>query len=393
MDIRDAQFYDLIARGLGAGDYQTFFDDYLAQKYNRLNISGVDWDPDIQIDFSFTQLEADFDIYTMPTYVDVDSPGVYKSTQGFELSTGKIPRMRHGYAINEKILREEMAIFQKTGSFSTDLSTRMRDLLFDHSDKLIGGGRNAFTYQRDQMVSKREFQITLENNPGGIKGITLGTNKYPENKTVLTGNKRWFTNLSSDGTLPDNLTPGSESDPIKDLKDRVRKLKNMGIINCQYEVEYDTFQITIQHPKVRTAVVLSMYPLTQNSNVESIAANLTDEAVKSGLERLIGCPIVVNEDVVAVEKFDKQSGKVERKQIKAFEPNVWVLMPVGNIGNIKSVMPIVVDPNARVATFDGGRSILKQWFNAETNTQYIEYECTALVVLDKVKYMLYLTIG
>lgn len=386
---RDTNYYDLIRYGFTNESYQEFVDSYLYDLHTGRKTDGFEWDNDIQIDFTYAQIQAELGLDTLPTYVDVDSPGVYKSVEGFQLSTGTIPRAKHGYALNEKILREEMIFSQRTGRFSTNLAQKMRDLVFDHTSSLVNGNYNALTLQRDQMVSTGQFVLDATNNPAGIKDITFSAKVPTGNKVVLSGNNKWFTSLNP-------LTEGSTSDPIKDLKDQVRKLRRKGVQAVHFEVDYETFQNCLQHTKIRQAIALNIYPLADAANMASLAAVLDDATLKSRLEAIIGCPIKVIDNIVAIEKFDKATGKSRSagNEMRSFAANVWVLVPDGSLGTIKAVEPIVVpDPAARIAWYDGGRTVMKQWYDIKTNTQYIETELTALVVPNKPQYMLYLTIA
>jgi len=383
MTPRDNNYYDLIKYGFANESYQEFVDTYLANLHNGRKTTGFEWDSDIQLDFTYHQIQAELNLNTLPTFVDVDSPGVYKHTEGFQLSSGTIPRAKHGYALNEKILREEMIMSQRTGRFSTNLAQKMRDLVFDHTAKLIGGNYNALTLQRDQMVSTGSFVLDASNNPAGIKDITFTARIPDKNKKVLTGQKRWFT---------DETTEGTASNPIKDLKDQVYDLKRIGVSAMHFEVDYLTFRRCIEHTKIRTAITLTLYP--NSPNIADMATLLDESIIKAKLEGIIGCPIKVIDNIVAVEKFSKEAGKVVKEQMRSFQENVWVLVPDGKLGTIKAVEPIAVpDPAARFAWYDGGRTILKQWYDTRTNTQYIESELTALVVPDKPQYMTYLTIA
>ncbi len=380
---RDLSYYDLIKYGFTEETYQEFVDTYLAHLQNGRKTDGFEWDSEIQIDFTYHQIRAELGLDTLPTFVDVDSPSVYKHVEGFELSSGTIPRAKHGFALNEKILREEMIFAQRTGRFSVNMSQKMRDLVFDNTKKLIGGNYNMLTYQRDQMVSKGYFKLSAENNPAGIKDITFKAQIPQDNQKMLSGNKRWFT---GSGT-----TEGTECDPIKDLKDMVYDLKRKGVSNVHFEVDYLTYRRCMEHSKIKTAIALSIHPLADPANIAPLAALLDETVIKQKLESLIGCPIKVIDNIVAVEKFNKEKGMVEKNQIRSFEENIWVLVPSGKLGTIKAVEPIVVpDPAARIAWYDGGRTVLKQWYNTQTNTQYIESELTALVVPDKPQYMMFL---
>lgn len=387
MTPRDANYYDLIKYGFTDESYQEFVDTYLYDLHTGRKTDGFEWDNDIQIDFTYAQIQAELGLDTLPTFVDIDSPGVYKSIEGFQLSTGTIPRAKHGYTLNEKILREEMIFSQRTGRFSTNLAQKMRDLVFDHTSKLINGNYNALTLQRDQMVSTGSFILDATNNPAGIKDVTFSAKIPDANKKALTGTARWFTSI-------DPLTEGAASDPIKDLKAMIKALKKKGLRSFHFEVDDETFQNTLQHSKIRSAIALNIYPLADAANIASLAAVLDDATMKTRLEAVIGCPIKVIDNVVAVEKFDKAAGKSVKNEIRSFASNVWVLVPDGSLGTIKAVEPIAVpDPAARLAWYDGGRTIMKQWYNTQTNTQYIETELTALVVPNKPQYMFYLTIA
>lgn len=387
MDVRDANYYDLIANGLGNATYQEFVDTLLADKYNGLKVEGFAWDPYMQIDFNYNQIQAELGINTMPTYVDIDSPAVYKSTEGFQISTGKIPRFKHGFRLDEKILREQMIIAQRTGRFSNNMSTVMRRLLFDSTDKLIGGNYNGLTYQRDQMVGNGEFILSLENNPNGIKGIKFSANVPDKNKMVLSGDNKWWTNTET-------MTEGSKSNPPKNLMDMVKLATNAGLRAFHFEVDKATFDRDIMHSKLRMAAALIQYPQFTGDQLTQIAANMDDDVIKANLERKIKARIIVKDDIVSTESWNEATESIEKKQFSAFPENKWVLVPDGSLGNIKAVEPIVVpDPAARIAYFDGGRTVLKQMFNMRTNSQEIESELTALVVPDKPKYMYYLTVA
>lgn len=386
MERRPISFYDFIGLGLGKTTYQEFVDKMMADTQNGLRTPGFAWSPYMQLDFAYDQIEAELAIYTMATYVDIDSPAPYKSSEEVELSSGKIPRFKHGYALNEKILRDHAILSKKMGGMmSPNLREDMLTLLFNHSEKLIVGNYNTLTYQRDQMISNGGFMLTTENNPGGIQEIEFKANIPSANKKALTGDKRWF--------IDDNGTEGSKSNPIADLKDMVTLATRKGVLRRHFEVGKSTFDKTLSHSAVRLAIGWAKSPIAGEEAAKQIGANITDDEAKTILERLIGAPIEVNENIVSVESFDKKTRKIVKPQIISFKENTWVLVPDGALGEIKVVEPIWVDdPAARVATYDGGRMVLKQTYDLRTNTQYIESECTALVVPDKPKYMFYLTI-
>lgn len=376
MNTRDKGFYDLLGLGLGERTYQGFVDSTMADFQNTRKTDGFDWSPDIQMGFTYEQIEAELGLASIPTFVDVDSPGAYKERQGISLGMGSIPRGKHGFAINEKILREEMIIAQRTGRYSNGLGEKMLDILFDSTSDLIKGNYAGLTLQRDQMVSTGMFELTAENNPDGLRSMQFKASIPTKNITTLPSAKQWF---GSEGKEK------AGSDPIGDLRDIVDKMEDAHVENFHFEVDKKTFRQALTHTKVLDAIATNLYPATQNATPSVLVANLGREAQKLALESVIGAPIVVKNNIVKIE------GKGE---IRTFKENVWALVPDGSLGDIKAVQPIfVADPGARIAEYDGGRTVLKQWFNTSTNTQYIESELTALCVPSRPKHMFQLIVG
>ena len=138
---RDLKFYDLLGTsGVGFDNrkFQEFIDRF-QEKYNVPQTDGFDWDDEIQIDFTYQQLQEELGIATLPTFVDVDSPAPYKSFDNVVIGSNKIPRFKHGFAMNEKIIREQMILAQRYGSLSATAKSQLMKLLFDSVDKLIMG--------------------------------------------------------------------------------------------------------------------------------------------------------------------------------------------------------------------------------------------------------------
>ena len=125
-------YYDLLTVGLGNFSFQQFVDKF-QRKYNVLQTEGFDWDPDIQLDYTYEQLIASLGIVTLPVYVDVDSEGLDKSLGEFKIGSNKIPTQKHRYPINAKMLRERMIMYQRFGDASLTQETRtaLMNLLFE----------------------------------------------------------------------------------------------------------------------------------------------------------------------------------------------------------------------------------------------------------------------
>lgn len=388
---RNASFYDLLGvRGLGFDNakFQAFVDKF-NEKYNTLNTDGFDWDDEIQIDFTYQQLQAELGIATLPTFVDVDSPAPYKSQDSFVIGTNKIPRFKHGFAMNEKIIREQMILAQRFGGLANGTKEVLLKLLFDSVDKLIQGNRNELTYQRMRVVSTGQFEITAENNPQGIKDITFDFGIPTANKATLSGTAQWWT--KADHTVANQ---GSKSDPITDLKNWRKAATKAGVPLGQFEISQDLWDDLMTHTAVLSKIGYALYPVASTADTAvAYAQNLTDDAVKSTMEKIVGAPIVIRDTKAVIEKYDTTVRGLKKESIDSFAPKNVAYIPQGTIGTIKAVEPIAVeDPAARLAWFDGGRTIIKNTFNTDTNTQYITSECTALVVPNVSKYMYIFTV-
>ena len=384
--IRDAAYYDLVERSLAGLSYQEFVDTLFADKYNTPDTSGFVWDEEIQMDYTYHQLQAEMGIYAMATYVDVDSEGPLRSPQGIELTTGKIPRMKHGFKLNEKIIREQMIMASKN-AFDTAAQNSIMNILYNSTDQLLGGNYNSLTYQRHQAVSTGTLTLLDTNNPQGIKNVTFDFKVPAANITTKAGNYRWWTDDAY-------TTEGSSSDPVADLVAFIKAANDAFAPVSILEVSKRGFDRFLGHSKVLIAVGYYSNPEAASDTIASnIAKRLSAEEVRALLERKLGVTIRIIDTISVVEKYNKTTKSVDFTRISAFDEDAWSLIPDGTIGTIKAVQPIVIpDPAARIALFDMGRTVLTQTFNAKMKYQYIESELTALCVPSNVKYMYILNI-
>lgn len=379
-------YYDLMTFGLGNQKFQDFVDKFQL-KYNTPQTDGFAWDSEIQLDYTYEQLIASLGITTLPVYVDADSEGLDKSLGNFVIGSNKIPTQKHRYAMNAKMLRERMIMVQKFGEAALNSDTRsaLMDLLFESTDKLIGGNRNALTHQRMRVCSTGQFTIDLENNPRGLQGITFDFGIPSANKVVLTTTARWWTNAEHT-----TANEGSASDPLMFLKNKRKEMKKAGYPNGHFEMAADLYDDMLTHSAVLKRIGYSLYPIAAGDDVaKNYAANLTDDAKKDAIERIIGAAIKTYDSVAAVEKFDAEAKAIKPVTIENFKATNVSFVPDGQIGTIKSVRPMVFtdDPTQRIAWFDGGRTLITNRFEAKTKTMYVESEMAVLCVPNMPQYM------
>ena len=384
----DLTYNDLVTSALGnIKNLQEFIDDVFAEKYNGLQLDGFRFAPEMQVDFTYEQIEKTLGLNVMATYVDIDSPGTPISMDGFTLTTGKIPRMKKRAEYDENEMRKIMVLQERFGNTSMRSINAAKRTLFDVTDKLIGSHTNSMTYQRHQMISKGQLEITSTNNPAGIASVTFSASVPAANKTTLTGNYKWW----ADAT---HAAEGSSSNPIGDLRAKRRAMEQKNVISMHMEIDSLTFEDLLGHSAVKKAIGYHIQPLAGSDTIASaIAVNAGFDAQKAVLEKLIGCRIVPIDSIVAVEKFDKATMALAQTQIRAFSPDVCVFVPDGLLGEVKTVEPVKLPlTNGTYADYYGGRLLMTVDFNILRKIQYIETEMTSLVVPDKPKYMMYLTV-
>ena len=381
MITRDSNYYDIMALGLGgARDYQEFVDTFFADKYNAPQTDGFMWDENIQIDFTYEQLQAELGIYALATFVDIDSPGGTHANQGYTVSAGKIPRFKHQFTIDEKIIREQMILAQRFNTVTPAMQEQLARILFNNTDKLIGGNYNTLTYMRHQAVSNGTFAITSTNNPGGIANLTFSFGVPAANQQKAGG-------FGSHGTK--YAWSSASANPIGDLMDMVEYADTNGIPYGVIEMSKTLWNTFRMHVNVKNAVATG---INMNANLTNIGSMIfTEDVVKSYLVGIGLPPINVIDSLVSVEKYNPTTRLVEYTQIRPFNEVKVVLRPSGDIGTIKAVEPIVLqDPSARIALFDGGRTKLTQRFDSKNVIQTIESELTALCVPNVPKYLIQL---
>lgn len=376
----DKVFFDLVSTAVGDRYALQAFIDATKEAYNKLDLSGFNWSSSLLPDFSFEQIEKDYGINAMATWVDLDSPGTPVSIEGASLQTGKVPRQKKYAAFDENDFRQ-LAIKRVSNSSLVDLA---QDALFNINKKLIDSHTNAMTYMRHQMVSKGKFELTTSNNAGGISGTVFSASIPDANKVVKTSTAVWW---ADGGTGAE----GATSDPVADMKAIGEKVNGTAY---HWEVDALTLKKLLGHSKVKTAIGYSLYPLAANESAALQAgSNLIEAQRKARLEEIVGFPIVAIDSISRVDKFDKGLKKVVGVEVRSFEPYNLALVPDGQIGETIAVAPYAVGDASNFAEYYGGRLMITYDFDVRKKTQYMESELTALVVPDKPKYMYILTVA
>lgn len=387
MNTYTPQFYDLLSRALGASDsahLQGFLDEVMAEKYNALQLDGFSFNPDMQLDFTYEQIQAEIGLNVMASYVDVDSPAIPIGTEGPQLSTGRIPRMKMVEYLNEDKIRKMLITEQRFGAASDRVRQSAVSNLFVTLDRLIGGHTNSLTYQRHQMVSAGKLTLTDVNNPNGITDVTFSAKVPKENVTTLSGANRWWTSVS-DGTYSNE---GASCNPVADLKKIVRTARNRGV-RGHFEVETTFMDQVLGHSKILSAIAAQVLPLADANVGSAYVANMADSAKDAALAAIVGAPFVRMDSIVTTQKWDKSQKRLTSQTFNAFDGNVLVFVPDGSLGEVLTVEPIIVEGGIYGGFYDG-RLLITVGVDPVKKCQSYNTEMTSLVVPDKPHYMWYI---
>lgn len=384
MNQYSTEFYDLLSRAIGGSSavlLQGFLDEVMAQKYNTLQLDGFDWAPDMQMDFTYEQVQRELSLNVMASYVDKDSPAIPVSPDELTIHNGRIPRMKMVEYLNEDKIRKQIITEQRFGANSDRVIASAAETLFVTLDKLIGGHTNSLTYQRHQMVSTGGLTLTDVNNPQGIQNVTFSAHVPAANKTVLSGTSKWWTNNTY-------TTEGSGANPIADLKDIVEKARKKGV-KGHFEVNDSYLSTILSHKAVRTALATRLFP-TSTAEVGLGAVTYADRnTLIDTLGLIAGAPIKAIDSLVSVEKYDATAKKIVKENIFAFEKDVIVFVPDGTLGEVLTVEPIAI-AGGTYANFYGGRLLVTVGMDAVKKCQSYNTEMTSLVVPEVPQYFWYL---
>lgn len=381
MNTFDVQVYDLLSRaGISDGrQLQAFIDNQVMQKYNELNIPGFSFAADMQLDFGYEQIQRDFALNIMASYVDLDSPATPNATKGAAVARGRVPRMKKVEYYNEDKIRKMLILEQRFGANSDNVRAAAYADLFIALDNLVGGHVNSLSYQRHQIVSTGKFTLTAENNPDGLKNLTFASHVPSANWNTLSGNKRWWTDA-------EKTTEGSAATPIEDMRQMVEDARRKGV-RVHFEVNYNFLTKILSHSKVVATIGINALPAADVTAQAAYAGILGRDRKKAILSELVGAPIVEHDHMVATQKVTK--GVVENILVDSFASDVVVCVPDGSLGEIITVEPIAI-AGGTYANFLGGRGLVTIQADYQKKVQSYNTEMTSLVVPSIAQHFYYL---
>lgn len=386
------QGLDSLMTSKGITDSKTF-EAYLKEVFSKResqneNLVGFEWDTP-QLDFTYEMAQAMKQIEVMANYVDLNSPAL-PAGHSTELTTlkGSIPRMKYAVVRGENDYRKQLIALNEVKSVAnfrnmsetTAVSAFISKQLFFSLDEIMASFKNSLNYQVGQMKSTGKLTLTDANNPRGSIRATF-TAQIPAANHIT---KEWFTKTSN-GTY----TEVANSDPVEDIRDFIRELrwKANGYDRITIEMSERFIYKLLSHSAVMKAIgyvttgLGLRYTKANDDNALAVAKGMSLDAQKAALKTLLEVDeLITSKTVCGVEKLNSTSHKYERTTVDAFENDVILVRPMGNIGIIKNVVPLRPDGQAIVGGVYGGRGLIEYVYNRDTREQRWQGELTALAV-------------
>ena len=370
------------------------FDGYLKDvigfgNSQALNLDGFAFEPAMQLNFDYEQIQVENRIKVMATYTDKDSEAIPFGTKGFTTSRGVIPRQKARFLMDEDDYRKYLSVVRDLDIQGQSIKNYALDILFNGLSDIKDAHITSMTYQRDQMVSNRSLTLSAANNPRGIKGLTFSASVPSANVTTLTGDYRWWTDA-------DKTVQGSASNPVKDMRDIVRAMKRKGYTTITVEVDEVSFLQDMDHTAWRTAIGYYLQPTlrqtaSNDANAQAVANLASDDQLKAAFKAIIDvAEVKYKQGLVGVETLNSESKELVRTPFRSFNANTYVFYPSGPLGTIKVVSPLTPDDTAMYGKFLGGRGIIQYEYNAKQKVQDWWSEFTGLCVPNRVNEMYYL---
>ena len=328
----------------------------------------------------------------MATYLDAYSEPVPLGTKGIGALHGAIPRHKAIFRRDEGDMRAIEIARQKINA-SVNMIGDVNGITFDDvlTESLAGGifeltdaHVGTLNYQRGQMCSKGEVTLTNANNPKGIQGVTFSAQVPASNKTTV----EWYTKSGA---------AKGDADPVGDVRDFVHKVKRL-YRNVEMEVNAESFYEMMKHPKWQVELGYLRNPVLRLAGAEGqtqaaeIAKGIFEEEQQQLFRQMVGIPVKFNNIVCGVERWDKDSNKLVRDQLDAFEPRVFAIRPAGAIGTIKNVTPMLPDKSGIYSLIYDGRGIIEYRYDQKMKIQEWVSELTALCVPNRPKDMYFLNV-
>ena len=389
--IQSANFYDLVNFALLQKGYNSiadfirdapnyWFDDEAWKELFPLA-------PYENAERTFMQKIGDTYVPVMATYLAEDAETPLITNEGIEWRSNEIPRMGQGYLFNSKSYDDarklnrvgvEAVVSTAYDAFSLDVM------------KLIRGIHSQRTFTSLQIESKGSYITTKQNNNGGIQGFRIDMNPLAANKKAAGGY----------GTKGVKAAYSDEAaNPIGDLQDMFEYGWRNRIISADpsrsvFRMADATWETIKNHPSTKKSV--AMWKTGYLVSVENLAGvNITDADLKGYLSSLNLPAVSISKTYGFYERVNKDTQKIEKASMSAFEENTVVLRPAGAMGQMQwaRVSNLFATPDVPMYYTDGGAIAIQEDKNGRAKGIKFSAETLCVPVPSAIERVLYLNIA
>jgi len=317
-----------------------------------------------QMGLTFNVLTAQMNNAPMASVIGVNDDKPLRSVGGYGAYGGNIPKIGHGYEIQEQTMRDEQIVFSRGGDVSI---TAIANLLFNHADRLIQGYHARLNNMDDQVRSTGKLKVSVDNNADGI--LLDVDYRVPASNYLKAG-------FGQDSPL-------AWSDPnancIQDLIDMVKYADDNNIIYDIFEMTKTKWNQFASHPSVLSWVRRRLR--IAEDAVDTFP--VTNQEIKAALDGFDLPPITIadHKQYLEVDGFNTPSN--------GFEDDNVILRPSGLLGEMKNAVSMHAlapsSPTSLRTTVEGGRIAILNTWNDIKLINHIELEGYAVPTLSNPK--------
>lgn len=343
---------------------------------------------------TYGALQTENNIGVMAHHVALEAHAKPNPTRGFSALEGTIPHIATNETMGQEDYLKTAKLLMEAEMVGRPLQVAAQTMLAKQFDAKLREHDDRASYMRDYVVFHGKYDITQDNNDGSFTGITFDFKVPVENKTSLSGDKRWWTDSVY-------KVEGANATPVQDIDEVLLGMMAKGTQknNVEIEIGYYTLYRLANHSKVRADIALFLNPsLAGVSAQEKVAttAGMSQDQLVAALERRLGVSFSVRNFITSIPVLNPKTGKFEWKDQTGFKEDVLVFRPKGNIGEIHSSGHLTVGGDAgsdgRYGMYDGGRILMSYTCKVREKVQIWDTEETSLYVLTAGKNMRYLTV-
>lgn len=380
--------YDLINMAInvvgGFGNIQSFYDEAFAGVFDKNVWPTLFPQATPTIEETYLQVKSRRHLPVMARYIAFDAEAPKIANEGFQASSGTIPKMGLDTDYNEKSLKDSLKIMQNMGG-QPNLNAIFDEFLVSNT-KLIEGLHKLINHTALQIESTGKYVSKPIFGSDGLMALEFDFQVPASNKRACGGYGRMGKKAAWSDT--------ENSYPIGDLQDMLKYAEgNFFPVNLVFRMDKSTWNTLVNHPTTKRLIAIKATGggIT-DSNIDLWPSDEKD--VRNYLSNIGLPPIEVVNEIGVVDAHNPATRKIEKKAVRSFAENTVVLRPTGSIGELQWSYPVLDFSNGQNQwTTDGGKFLIQEIVDTKNRARMLHAEFTGLPVMDTSDDMLYLDVS